>query len=305
MNKIKNQWLLIVTEFFTKEHWLHTVFSRKTIDYFFSLLGKFWLAFNITSAVWPSIKSYTYNYYLIVGFIIVTFLYASRPHLSIVSNVKNCDMKIEIHIGDIFDFSGAYVIPTNTTFDVDISTGIISSQSLQGQFASRLYNNNFQDLDNDLECALNGINYKELSDNRIGKKKKYPIGTIAQIRKSDKVFYMVAIANLNSYGAIENAGFADIQDSLLELWNKVGSAGNIDPLVIPLIGSLRCRLKEPRIEFVKEIVNSYSKACVNKKLCEKLIIVISTEDYKKHEIDTNQLEEYLNCKCKFPEFSAI
>jgi hypothetical protein len=295
---------LAFSDFFTRRHWLNTILTRKTLDDTFAAFGKIWLLINVTSFFLPATKPYlSDNSYLLIGVIVAMAIWVSRPCLSVLSNVENCDMQIEIQVGNLFDFRGAYVIGTNSTFDVDTSTGVISPESLQGQFASRFYKNKFPELDADLESALNGFEFDELNDGRVGKKKKYPLGTVAQLRKSNKTFYLVAIANLNSHGSIENSSFDNIQHSLSELWKKVNSNGNIDPLVIPLLGSLRCRLKQSRNDFAKEIINSYSAACLDKKICEKLIIVISPRDYRKHEIDFEKLRSYLNCKCTFPELT--
>lgn len=296
---------LFFSDFFTRSHWLNIVLTRKTFDDTFAAFGKIWLLINVTSFFLPATKPYlSDNSYLLIGVIVAMTVWVSRPRLSVLSNVKNCDMQIEIQVGNLFDFRGACVIGTNSTFDVDTSTGVISPESLQGQFASRFYKNKFSELDADLERVLNGLGFDELNDGRAGKKQRYPLGTVAQLRKSNKIFYMVAIANLNSHGSIENSSFDNIQHSLSELWKKVESTGNIDPLVIPLLGSLRCRLKQSRNDFVKEIINSYAVACIDKKLCEKLIIVISPQDYKKHEIDFEKLKSYLNCKCTFPELTS-
>lgn len=296
--------LLVFSDFFTRSHWLNIVLTQKTFDDTFAAFGKIWLLINVISFFLPAAKPYlSDNSYLLMGVIIVMAFWVSRPRLSVLSNVKNYDMQIEIQVGNLFDFRGAYVIGTNSTFDVDTSTRVISPESLQGQFALRFYKNKFTELDADLERTLNGLEFDELNDGRAGKKKRYPLGTVAQLRKSNKIFYMVAIANLNVHGAIEDSSFDNIQYSLSELWKKVESTGNIDPLVIPLLGSLRCRLKQSRNDFVKEIINSYVGACIDKKLCEKLIIVISPQDYKKHEIDLEKLKSYLNCKCTFPELT--
>ena len=183
---------LVFSDFFTRGHWLNIVLTRKTFDDTFSAFGKIWLLINVTSFVLPTTKPYlSDNSYLLIVVIFAVVVWVSRPRLSVLSNVKNCDMQIEIQVGNLFDFRGACVIGTNSTFDVDTSTGVISPNSLQGQFASRLYKNKFSELDADLELALNGLEFDELNDGREGKKNRYPLGTVVQLRKSNKIFYMV------------------------------------------------------------------------------------------------------------------
>jgi len=292
----------LFSDLLSRSHWLNVVLTRRTFENIFSAFGKIWLLIAVASFFFSAAKPYlSQNPYLLIGIMLLISIWVGRPKLSIRSNVNNCDMQIEIQVGNIFDFRGTYVISTNTTFDTDVSSGIISKNSLQGQFASKFYKDKVSELDSDLEELLSGLPFDELNDGRFGKKKRYPIGTVIQLKKSNKVFYLVAIANLNKHGSVESVGFEDIQKSLSKLWNKIEATGNIDPIVIPLLGSSRCRLKQSRTDFAKAIINSFALACIEKKLCEKLIIVISPQDYRKYAIDLHHLNEYLNCRCTFPE----
>ncbi|MDJ0619738.1 MAG: DUF6430 domain-containing protein [Calothrix sp. MO_192.B10] len=304
------RFIVSFNDFLSKNHWVNVIFTRRTFDNIFSAFGKIWLLITVVSFFSPVAKdSLNQNPYFLVGIIILVSIWVSRPKLSVRSNVRNSDIHIEIQVGNIFDFRGTYVISTNTTFDTDVSSGIISKNSLQGQFASKFYKNKINELDSDLENLLNGLQFEKLNDDRLGKKKRYPLGTVIQLKKSNKgllkksktVFYLVAIANLNKHGSIESISFEDIQESISELWKKIEATGNIDPIVIPLLGSSRCRLKQSRTDFAKVIINSFVLACRNKKICEKLIIVISPQDYRKYAIDLHHLNEYLNCRCTFPE----
>ena len=225
----------------------------------------------------------------------------SRPKLSIRKKLKELDSQIEIQVGNLFDFQGAFVIGCNTAFDTNTNIGMISKNSLQGQCISRFYHGKISTLDSDITKELKNQSFEELTDDRSGKKKRYPLGTVVKLKNKNKVFYWISIANLNEYGSVEDIDFEVIQEGLTKLWEKVKKSGNIDPLVIPLIGSSRCRIKKSRTEFVKAIIESFVLVCKDKKISEKLIIVISPQDYKRYSINLKQLEEYLICRCNFPD----
>lgn len=297
-----NKFIALLSEYSSRSYWLNVVLTRDTFESAFSVLGKIWFVITVISLFAPSIKPYISQHpYLLIGITVLILGWVVRPKLSVRSNIKNCDIHIEIKVGNIFDFNGVYVIGTNTTFDTDINNGLISRNSLQGQVASRFYKNQISELDADLECLVGGLDFDKLDDGRIGKTRRYPLGTVIQLKKANKVFYWVAIANFNKQGSIESVSFDDLQASILQLWKKIEIVGNIDPIIMPLLGSSRCRIQKSRTEFAKAIIDSFIFACREKRLCEKLVIVISPQDYKKYAIDLRYLEDYLNCGCKFPE----
>ena len=299
--------VILFSDYLSKSYWLNVLFTHRTFETIFSVLGKVWFVVTILSFFIPATKLYISNHaYITIGIVSLILVWTLRPRLSVESNVESCDFHIEIKVGNIFDFRGAYVISTNTTFDTDtdIVNGYISINSLQGQATNKFYKNQISDLDSDLDRLLEREDFNILNDDRIGKRKRYPVGTVVQLKKLGKVLYWVAIADLNNQGSIEGVEFDDIKKSLSQLWKKIETSGNIDPVVIPLLGSSRCRINKSRIEFVKEIVNSFVLASKEKKLCERLIIVISPQDYKQYKIDLNHLGEYLNCRCSFTELLA-
>lgn len=276
-------------------YWKYIIYDRKTLETFFTGLGILWVIVSITD--------YFFSTQPITGwlFFSLTFLYvlwARQPQNFIIERLNGRDLEIKIIIGNIFEIPGARIISTNTTFDTRFGN-VIAKDSLQGQFTIKYYND-ISHLDYDLNKALEKIEHEEVSELKV-EKKKYPIGTIAKLRAKEENFYLVAIAHLNEHGATQTT-FEDVKDCLVKIWKYIEDAGNMEPLVIPLIGSGRCRLTQTRNVLVKEIIKSFIAACSTRKLCEKLTIVISHYDYKNHNIDLHELGEYLRLQCKYTEF---
>lgn len=297
-----NKVIASVSEYFSRSYWLNVILTRNTLESAFSVLGKIWFVITVLSLFVPNIKPYISQHpYPLISITVLILVWAARPKLSVRSSVKNCDIHIEIKVGNMFDFDGVYVIGTNTTFDTDIENGLISKNSLQGQVSSRFYTSQIGELDADLERSLDELDFDELDGDRAGKTRRYPLGTVIRLKKGTKVFYWVAIANFNKQGSIESVSFDDLQASILKLWKKIEIAGNIEPVIMPLLGSSRCRIQKSRTEFAKAVIDSFIFSCREKRLCEKLVIVISPQDYIKYSIDLRHLEDYLNCRCEFPE----
>lgn len=151
--------------------------------------------------------------------------------------VPQKDYAFEVKIGDIFKERGDVVISTNTTFDTDISSGLISPESLQGQFALKLFNGNTAQIDQQLDAALKDVKFVA-RDDAPGKKKEYPIGTVAKVVVAGNIFYFVAMARLNEHGTASST-LRNIEDALSSLWRFVADQGELRTVVIPLMGTGR------------------------------------------------------------------
>jgi len=295
--------LIALKAFFTKSYWRYSILSVETLKALLTGFGALWLTIEIITFFMPENANeirLNWKWFLIIGMVYV--LWVRRPVVSITERLSGRDVELEIRIGDIFDIKGARIISTNTTFDTKINLGKISEESLQGQFTKRFYED-VRYLDNDLEEALKDEEIKHQLDRQNSKTKRYEMGTIAQVRPKDQTFYLVAIADMNeNWVAVSN--FENIKVCLAEVWNYIGSCGGMEPVVIPLIGSGYSRLPEKRDILAKEIIKSFIAACATKKFCEKFTLVISPEDYRKHNLNLDELGEYLQYICRYTEFKT-
>lgn len=293
--------VLRVESYFSPVYWVQT--WRRFLGAFFQGAGCVWLLVEIVSYL----GSEEWVRSVMPGWVMITLpslwaLWTCPPIWSVGEKLKDRDVRIEIKIGDIFETAGAWVVSTNTMFDTKISADIISPDSLQGQLTKNYYDDEAH-LDLDLEKALKDQPFKEVSEDRKGKKIKYAIGTIAKIEPKGRTVYLVAIADLNAHGTA--SGTLDgIIESLGKLWNFVGERGDPGALAVPVLGTGRARIPNGREEMIREIVQSFIAACseTEKKFCEKLTIVIAKNDHRKYEIDMLELRDYLRHVCRYTDF---
>ena len=234
---------------------------------------------------------------LLIGF--VHFLVKCVKMLSVSQKLGESDIMIEIRVGDVFDMDGGFIISTNTTFDTDMSDGLISEYSLQGQFTQRYYDD-VNHLDHELERELETQEYTSIGDCRRGKKVRYEIGTVVRLQPRNQVAYLLAIADMNEHGVAEGS-FEELRKSLGKLWHYIGERGELGPLVAPVLGTGRARMNAPREEVIREIIKSFIAACSERKFCEKLIVVIFEKDYHDQSIDIQELGNYLRHYCKYSD----
>jgi hypothetical protein len=296
-----NFWEII----FSLKFYLKTI-SGKLILSILSSFGALWLIIEIgtyfleeASPIIVGIKEH-WLIFLFIGLFIAIIL--SKPKFTIGGRLNNRDISIEVTIGDLFKQKGALVISSNTTFDTHISKELISEKSIQGQFTKLFYYGNETQLDNDISLALQDIQSEILIGKRIGKNKKYPIGTTVRLNPRNQTVYMLAIANINEYGTA-SALYEDFKLALAYLWLFIGSRGLRENIVIPVVGTGFARLLQTREEIIREIIKSFIAACSESTFCDKLTIVIHPSDYEKHKINLDELEKYIIHLCKYTLFS--
>jgi hypothetical protein len=280
--------------------------SYKAFSLTMSFFGVLWLIVQIItfplgeeSALISFIKEYWYTF--LAFCFLIAIMCCARPKFTFGSILNNRDVGIEITIGNFFKQDGSFIIGSNTTFDTRISKELISEKSIQGQFTKIFYYGNEMQLDKEISLGLQDVKSETLIGNRIGKNKKYPIGTIIKLNPKNKTVYMVAIADINEYG-VAKATYDDLKKSFVDIWAFIREKGLKENLVIPVLGSGFSKLLQTRGEIIREIIKSFVASCSESIFCDKLTIVISPEDVEKYKIDTEELEKFILHVCKYASF---
>lgn len=239
--------------------------------------------------------------FLLVGVLLALWL--NRPRVRFACRLAGRDAVVEIRVGDMFAMQGALVIGSNTSFDTDTASGLISEGSVQGQFTKKYYTS-VSHLDGDLASALAGIVPDHTSSTKKGKSAVYPIGTTLHVVTQGRRAYFVAIANMNDHG-VATGTFDDLKTSLPMLWDYVATkGGSFESLVVPVLGSGFSRLPQPREEIIRAIVNSFVAACSSARPTEKLVIIIPFKDFHEHQVDFIELERYVQHVCRYTEYRS-
>ncbi len=232
-------------------------------------------------------------------------LFLESPKTGFSYQLRGRDVTIEIRIADAFEVIGDLVVPTNTTFDTDLDGRIPKAHSIQGEFTRRYYGSEIRhlDLDIDEKLAKENYHYKELSKKKRGKKRQYPIGTVIQLEKAERLFYLVANSHINDSG-VANTSIENLRESLAKLWYYISEKGSKGEIVIPLVGTGKARLGDKREDIFLEIIRSFIASCSSGTYCDKLIVAIYPPDVTNYKIDVNYLQEFLEYSCKYARFES-
>lgn len=275
-------------------YWKYALFSTEALGKFFAVLGILYTCVDIADA-FNIYKKDQYSYYgliILVALSIAFVISTRRPVSRVTYKVPKKDFEFEVKIGDIFAADGETIISSSSTFDTDMSCGLISPNSLQGQVATRYFNGQTVEIDRQIDASLNNERYV-INEKRPGKKKEYPIGSVARVHSHGKNFYFVAMSHMDENG---NA-YSDVRildEALENLWRNMASKAELGDIVMPLLGTGRGRIAIPRKKVIERIAQSFADASQERVFSNKLTIMIRPEDASKFSLNLFQVRDYLS-----------
>lgn len=278
----------------TKSYWIYALLSIDSMTTFVAVVGGAWSLVDILSS-WHFVNKEKLPFWFLIclflfGVLVVVF--TRRPVKKIKYKYPGQDLTIEVCIDDLFTVNGQKVISTNTTFDTDIASGIISEKSLQGQFTNKYYPGDVPKLDKEIEDGLARYLFTEIQK-EAGKTKRYDFGTTVKLKLADQFFYWFAMSDLN-YNNNAKTTLKNVHQALDGLWEFIETKGEKQDIVIPLIGSGLGRLSIGRKKLIAIIAQSFLNASEDNIFSNKLIIVIHPDDVDKANLNLFEVKDLLN-----------
>ncbi len=293
-------------------HWILTRLAvvrhfsfRLLLSSILQALGALWVVVEGSSHFFPTFGDGIRDYwwaFLALGGSWGTVRAWPRPWVK--SRISSTDVWVEIRVCDLFALKGALVVGSNTTFDTSIEDDTISRASIQGEFTERLADT-VAELDRKIERSLQGTPFRDRTEDKTyGKRKEYPVGTVASVKCSGRRGYLVAIASLNAE-RVAATKLEDVLGALPFLWEFIRNSGSLEPLCCPVLGSGLSRLNATREELIREIVKSFVASTRIGKFCEHLTIAISPADFRSSQIDLEALRRFLVHECTYTSPGAV
>lgn len=277
----------------TWAYWRYALFSGEAIGKFFAVMGILYLCVDLADS-FSIYKKDQYSYFGLIFLVVLALLYvlSTRRPLSRVSyKIPQKDFVVEVLIGDLFKIPGEVVISTSSTFDTDMASGLIAASSLQGQLATNYFNGQTTEIDRQIEVSLEREQFT-INEKRPGKKREYPIGTVARVSAHSKNFYLVAMSHMEENKNAQS-NLKMIDEALEKLWVNLASKAELGDIVMPLMGTGRGRVSYPRKKMIERIAQSFTDAASERAFSNKLIIVVRPEDASKFSLNLFQVRDYL------------
>lgn len=278
----------------TLSYWRYALFSPAGITRTLAFLGGIYLVLEALEffRLLPGDRFGILGFITIVIVSLAGAVATRRPVSRISYKVPKKDFAFDVVVGDLLESTAPnIVISTNTTFDTDIGSGLISPDSVQGKFTARFFNGNTEELDRQLNGALEGLTYDDHPTGK-GKKRRYPIGTVAKVQAHGKTFYWTAMAELNENGtAHSNVGMLDT--ALEKLWSFMADQGELGDVATAVIGTGRGRLRLPRNKVIERIAQSFADGSQDKVFANRLTIFVHPRDAERFGVNLFEIRDYL------------
>jgi hypothetical protein len=280
--------------FKTKSYWVYALWSTDSLKTFIAVVAGIWTIVDILDSFKCLDKKALPLYWLIPLFLvgILAVIFTRRPVKKIKYKHPTQDLIIEVRIGDLFSIPGQRIISTNTTFDTDVANGIISPNSLQGQFTQKYYPGELAKLDAEITKQLDGLHHRTVQK-AAGKTDRYDFGTTIKIKLIDQYFYWVAMADLNASNTAVTK-FKYVKQALDGLWDYIIDKGEKLDTVIPVIGSGLGRLPMKSKNLIAAIAESFISASEDQVFSNKLTIVVHPGDVEKSGLNLFEVKDLLH-----------
>jgi len=278
----------------TRAYWRYALFSGEAFGKFFAAMGVLYLCVDLADT-FNVYKKTQYSYYglVILALLALAYVLSTRRPISRISyKVPQKDLTVEVVIGDIFKIPGEVVVSTSSTFDTDMASGLIAISSLQGQLATNYFNGQTVEIDRQIEASLEAESFV-INESRPGKKKEYPIGTVAKVSAHSKNFYLVAMSHMGP-GRNAQSDLKMVDEALEKLWGNLASKAELGNIVMPLMGTGRGRVQYPRKKMIERIAQSFADGVSERAFSNKLVIVVRPEDASRFSLNLFQVRDYLS-----------
>jgi len=260
--------------------------------YFFVAIGVIASIITIL-CIFQDISEFLQNYKLSTIFVSIGLscfyaLWQIKDKTQISVKLKNT-LKVNIFYGDIFKQKDIIVIPVNEYFDTIVDNKIIAENTLHGKFIKQFFGGNERELKMQINNQLKNIKEFSINENRkVGNKKRYKLGTTMEIKKDDKIFYLVAFTrfNKNNRAEINKIEYLEV---LIKLFDYIEQYSNAKKVNLPLLGGGHSGInlsKQQLLELILLVLIVVDKLT----LINGLNIILHPS--LKNEIDLNRIEYY-------------
>lgn len=264
---------------------LRQMFSLRTlVPKIFTSLSFLWLIIE-PIATFKELPNSWYGYFALILVSLLSAILWNWPRARIKHTFKHNDLTIQVIKGDVLTADSNIVVGFCDTFDTEIGK-IIRDTSLQGQFQSRVFHGDANQLNNELNRLLQDHSRFAIHDpdKSIGKNLRYPIGTTVPL-SMEKRYYLLVYAKMDNDLACKPTSAEDIMTALYELWKSVRRTGQAEPLSMPIIASDLARSGLSRTIIIKMIILTYYTVHVGDPITNELNIFVHPEDIELVDFD--------------------
>lgn len=176
------------------------------------------------------------------------------------------------------------VIPVNRCFDTIVDNDLISEKTLHGIAFNKMYETGMFDAQSLNKAIQKNLALQKISpevitrnDKRVGNLKRYPIGSVAEIKLSNECTYFLLGLSKFSYNLKAETSAEDYVLAMQRLIEYCCERSQQSPIVIPLIGAGLSRTNKDERAILEYIVKLLK---MNKELIKSDIHIVVRDSGK-------------------------
>lgn len=207
----------------------------------------------------------------------------------------NKTTNIHIKFDNIFQAKGIKVIPVNEYFDTHVGDGIISPDSLHGQFIQRYFDGRENELNSKIREQLKRHNPIDRNRSRSSKfqlpENRYALGTSIKIDDGGNHFILVALTRFNKYEHVD-VKEEEYISIIQKMFYYIEQYNDNMPVNIPLVGSGQSGFNLSHMQLLNSMLlaaHNSARLALNKGLC-----IILHKDTQWQNINLNIIEHMYN-----------
>lgn len=213
----------------------------------------------------------------LVAFAVASLVWAiviNWPQTTISRHFSTPDTTVTVKIGDLFVQDANFVIGMTDVFDTE-KGDIINPRSIQAQFVTKVYGDDRDRLDHDIDRALHGVPAQLDRQKLRGKNMRYPIGTVAAVRVGPKIHFCIAYSRMD-HDLHAQCTIKWLSESLDNLWEAVRAKGQRERVAMGVLGSDLARLghQASHTNLITFIITSFILTSREKSVTKELVIVV-------------------------------
>lgn len=265
---------------------------KKFVAAFLQVFGAIALFLGVIATIFPKVPNYGFAELAVFGGASLFWgCIAIVPGREISRQLTVPDTKITVKVGDLFLQNAHLVIGINDVFDTE-KGDIIKPTSIQGQFLTKVYNDDRQRLDKDINDALQGILGQVDPQKARGKNIRYPIGTVVTLTVGTKKYFCSAYSRMGN-DLRAQSDISRLSTSLEKLWEEIRVRGQGETVAMAVIGSDLARVGNTvsHSNLIKLIVSLFIIASREKWITHELAIIIHPSQLEK--VNLIDLNEFL------------
>lgn len=277
-------------------HYRRRSTRRRLFAVFPAVFGALWIALEPAGLFFPDAFDWGWPGYLaLLAASAALAIFYARPRDEIARALPPTDVKVTIRVGDILEQNGNVIVGSNDAFDTQLEDEVISANSLQGQLLLKVFEGDRAELDSQIEGSLATIEGLLDSTKTFGKRYRYPIGTVALVRRGRARYFLPAFAQMSAgMPANVRASIEDLEIALARTWQTINAAGQHEPVHAPIVGSRLARLGVSRTLLAQMIILSFI-AATRSGGPTSLTLWISPHD--RDDVDVLVLDDWLRGLC--------